>query len=316
MRSISQYENAWRMKSEGVAVATIAKIIGKSKATIYRWFKGIKTMGGIRKFEHYKKTCKIRRPKAKTSGYTVKLVIKIRQSRGYCGLKIQKELKEKHSIKISVATIYRILHEHLDHYHVCFKRYRKHEAIVVAHGPREVVEHDTVDLGGYYAYTSIDIFTKEPCVIIGTDLTSASGKAAFLKQKAFYGPVKLHQSDNGSEFKDEFVQAVLASGSKHRYSRPYKKNEQAHIENFNRCLRNECFQGRNYSAFTLEEMQAMADHFVWQYIHDRWHMGLPDMMTPAQFKLHYQNDPKRAKIELAIVQARQRGKKVKSLICT
>jgi len=309
MRSISQYETAWRMKNEGVKVDVIARVVGKGRSTVFRWFKDIKTVGGIRKFVAHKRTCKSRRPKTKTSGYTVKLIVKIRKEKGYCGAKIRKELKEIYQIKTSLATIYRILHEEFTHLVVGVKRYKKYQAMVTASAPRQVVEHDTVDLGGYYAFTSIDIFTKEPCVVIKNDLTMESGKQAFIRQKKFYGPVSLHQSDGGSEFQTDFVQAVILSGSRHRYSRPYKKNEQAHIENFNRSFRSECFQEKDYSQYSLEYMQRKADEFCRCYINERWHMGLPDMMTPAQFKQLYQKDPEYAKIELAKVQERQRGKK-------
>ena len=314
MNSISCYEVAYKMQQQNISVETIAATLEKSRATIYRWLKGIKR-AGIRSFLKRKKTCKSRRPKAKTPEYIAQLIIKIRQEKGYCGAKIQKELRVKHGIKKSLATIYRILHERLTKNIVGVKRYQKHEPIVKSYAPREVIEHDTVDLGGgKYAYTSIDVFTKEPCIVIGTDLTMQSGKYAFKRQKAFYGVAYLHQSDNGSEFQTDFVEAVIASGSKHRYSRPYKKNEQSHIENFNRSLRSECFTGANYSKESVEELQKQADEFCHFYIYERWHMGLPDMMTPAEFRDFYNKDPERAKLELTTLQAKRYGKR-KILIC-
>lgn len=314
MNSISCYEVAYKMQQQNIPIETIATILEKSRATIYRWLQGIRR-SGIRSFLKRKKTCKVRRPKAKTPEYIAQLIVDIRQEKGYCGAKIQKELRVKHGIKKSLATIYRILHERLTRNIVGVKRYQKHEPIVKSYAPREVVEHDTVDLGGgKYAFTSIDVFTKEPVVIISTDLTMKSGKDAFLRQKAYYGNVELHQSDNGSEFQTDFVDAVIATGSKHRYSRPYKKNEQSHIENFNRSLRAECFQYADYAKQSIEEMQKQADEFCHFYIYERWHMGLPNMMTPAEFKDYYNKDPERAKLELATLQARRYGKR-KILIC-
>jgi transposase InsO family protein len=182
------------------------------------------------------------------------------------------------------------------------KRYKKHQALVVATKPREVVEHDTVDLGGgVYAYTAIDIFTKEPSVYIATDLTMATGATAFAHHDAFYGHIDLQQSDNGSEFQTIFREAVEASGSKHRYSRPYKKNEQSHIENFNKSLRSECFPRGEYNPKDIPKLQEQANTYTRHYIHRRWHMGLPDTMTPAQFKQHYAENPKLATMELAKV---------------
>ena len=314
MNSISCYEVAYKMQQQNIPVEVIAATLEKSRATIYRWLEHIRR-GGIKRFVQKKKTCKSRRPKAKTPEYIAQLIVDIRQERGYCGAKIQKELEVKHGIKKSLATIYRILHERLTRNIVGVKRYQKHEPIVKSYAPREVIEHDTVDLGGgKYAFTSIDVFTKEPCVVIGTDLTMKSGKYAFMRQKAFYGAADLHQSDNGSEFQTDFVNAVIASGSKHRYSRPYKKNEQSHIENFNRSLRAECFQYADYGKESVEELQKQADEFCYFYIHERWHMGLPDMMTPAEFKELYNKDPERAKLELATLQAKRYGRR-KNLIC-
>jgi transposase InsO family protein len=172
------------------------------------------------------------------------------------------------------------------------RKYHKYRALVTADAPRQVVEHDTVDLGELYAYTAIDIFTKEPSVYIGTNLEMATGANAFAYHDQFYGFVDLQQSDNGSEFQTAFREAVEASGSVHRYSRPYKKNEQSHIENFNKALRNECFGRIHYKTEQLEEMRLQAKLFTTHYIHERWHMGLPDMMTPAQHKTWYTSQQK------------------------
>jgi transposase InsO family protein len=176
-------------------------------------------------------------------------------------------------------TIYRVLR----HYFKLRKhRRRDRGSVVVATGPRELVEHDTVDCGEIFAYTSIDVFTKEPCVIMATDLMSETGTGAFLRQKALYGEVYCHQSDEGPEFMGIFPDAVTATGSIHRYSRPYKKNDQAHIENFNRSLRSECVGWGKYQKEDLPWVQAKVDAWAKHWMEERWHMGLPDMMTPAE----------------------------------
>ena len=72
-----------------------------------------------------------------------------------------------------------------------------------------------------------------------------TGAHAFAIQKQFYGTVDTHQSANGSEFQTLYVEAVKASGAKHRYSRSCKKNEQSHIEKFNKSPRRECFPRGN-----------------------------------------------------------------------
>jgi transposase InsO family protein len=58
--------------------------------------------------------------------------------------------------------------------------------------------------------------------------------------RRFTGHVAVLQTDGGPEFKGTFAQQARAYCDRHRIARPYKKNEQAYIESFNRTLRKEC----------------------------------------------------------------------------
>lgn len=299
-RTLSCYEVAWNMHNSGLHITNITSVLGVDRSTVYRWFKSIR-LKGIQKFLKDKKTAKYRRPSRQTPEYVIQKIVDIRNEFGWCGAKIRKELQENHGISLALSTIYRWLHRRFTKAVVGIQKYKKHKALVTASAPREVVEHDTVDLGGgVYAYTAIDIFTKEPSVVIGVNLEMNTGAEAFAIHNAFYGQTKLHQSDNGSEFQTAFREAVEAV-SAHRYSRPYKKNEQSHIENFNKSLRSECFPGGEYQQKDIPKLQKQADAFTKHYINRRWHMGLPDMMTPAQFKQYYKDNPETATLELAKV---------------
>lgn len=301
MRTLTQYEVAWNMDRAGSTMKQITVVLSKDRATIYRWFVKIKRLG-IREFLRRKAVCKVRRPRAQTPEYVIQKIVDIRNEFGWCGQKIRKELKEIHGIVLGLSTIYRWLHKRFTRAAVGIQKYTKHQAIVTASKPREVVENDTVDLGGgVYAYTAIDIFSKEPSVYLGLNLEMSTGATAFAHHDQFYGSVSLHQSDNGSEFQTTFREAVLATGSKHRYSRPYKKNEQSHVENFNKSLRSECFPRGEYQQKDLQKLQQQANEFTKHYITRRWHMGLPDLMTPAQFKYFYEQNPEAATLQLAKV---------------
>ncbi len=65
---------------------------------------------------------------------------------------------------------------------------------------------------------------------------------------------------------------------------------------------------------SVEELQKQVDEFCHFYIYERWHMGLPNMMTPSEFKDFYNKDPESAKLALTILQAKRHGKR-KILIC-
>jgi IS30 family transposase len=303
MRTLTQYEVSWNMYRAGSTIDQIKVVVSRDRSTIYRWIKGIK-LSGIVKFLARKNSSMVRRPSSQTPETTIQKIVDIRNEFGWCGAKIRKELKENHGIKIALSTIYRWLHRRFTKAAVGIQKYRKHKALVTADNPREVVEHDTVDLGGgVYAYTAIDIFSKEPSVYISSNLEMVTGATAFAVHNAFYGKTILHQSDGGSEFQATFREAVEAV-AEHRYSRPYKKNEQSHIENFNKSLRSECFPRGEYSKADIGKLQEQANIFSVHYINRRWHMGLPEMMTPAQFKEYYAKDPDNARLELAKVTAR------------
>ena len=305
MRTLSHYEVAWNMSRAGSTMQQITTVVGKDRATVYRWLAKIRRLG-IREFLRRKEMCKVHRPQAQTPEYIIQKIVDIRNQFGWCGQKIQKELREIHGIILGLSTIYRWLHKRFTKAAVGVQKYKKHKALVTANAPREVVEHDTVDLGGgVYAYTAIDIFSKEPSVYVGDNLEMATGTVAFAKHNKFYGRTRLHQSDGGSEFQTTFREAVEAV-SEHRYSRPYKKNEQSHIENFNKSLRNECFPSSKYQQKDIPKLQAEVNLYTKHYIHRRWHMGLPDLMTPAQFKKFYSNNPQAATLAVAKVLRKSR----------
>lgn len=305
MRTLTQYEVAWNMSRAGSTMEQITTVVSKDRATVYRWLARIRRLG-IREFLRRKQTSKLRRPRAQTPEYVIQKIVDIRNEFGWCGQKIRKELKEIHGVSLGLSTIYRWLHKRFTKAAVGIRCYKKHKALVTANAPREVVEHDTVDLGGgVYAYTAIDIFSKEPSIYIGNNLEMATGATAFAQHHAFYGHTLLHQSDGGSEFQTTFREAVEAV-AEHRYSRPYKKNEQSHIENFNKSLRNECFPRIKYRQTDIPKLQQQANAFTKHYITRRWHMGLPNLMTPAQFKQYYKENPETATLELTKVLEKSR----------
>ncbi len=145
MRTLTQYEVAWNMHQAGSTMEQITEVVSKHRATVYRWFRSIRR-NGIRAFLRKKETSKIRRPRARTPEYVVQKIVDIRNQFGWCGQKIRKELAEMHGISVGLSTIYRWLHRRFTKAAVGVQKYKKHKALVTANAPREVVEHDTVDL--------------------------------------------------------------------------------------------------------------------------------------------------------------------------
>ena len=192
-----------------------------------------------------------------------------------CGQKIQYFLQQERGVHLSVPKIYEILSEK----YVIRSRWRKNRVrgpIPQASRPRQVVQMDTVDFGGLFAFTAIDIFTREADVLLAPELTARYG-LRFLKRsmtRRFDRHVHLIQTDGGPEFKADFLADIATFCDRHRVARPYRKNEQSYIESFNRTLRKECLGWSTYSADQLQECAGLVEAFLMRYHYHRPHLGL------------------------------------------
>jgi transposase InsO family protein len=279
MDTVTQIQVAWELKKAGHSPTEIGEQLGKHRATIYRWLKGIRQRG-IKGYVAYFKACKKGRRVRQTHGYVVQRVLSLRREyRQCCGEKIVYLLAEE-GIHISRSTVYRILKRHL----TLRKHHRQGKGTPVqrATGPRQVVQVDTVALGEVYAYTAIDTFTREAAVVMRSSLQAADGRAALTRLMQHFGRVRVIQTDGGSEFKAECAEGMHQWTERHRIARAYKKNEQAFIEAFNGTLRREEFGHEKFQTGQLAEAQQAADDFLDYYHHRRPHLSL-EMMTPAQF---------------------------------
>lgn len=263
------------LHEQGMPKSRIAKRLGKNRETIHIWIRGIVQYGLLEFLERYRQAKKGERAKRKTNPLVKRWIWEIRE-REYdcCGQKIQYFLKLEHDIHLSVPKIYEILAEK----YVLRSKWQKHHVrgvVPKAIMPREVIQMDTIDFGELYAFTAIDIYTREADILITTELTADIGRQ-FLYQsmeRRFDGHVKLLQTDGGPEFKAAFESNAPLFCERHRVARPYRKNEQAYIESFNRTVRKECLGWAKYRVTQLTECQEMAEVFLKRYHYHRPHMG-------------------------------------------
>ncbi|PIT95389.1 hypothetical protein COT98_00080 [Candidatus Falkowbacteria bacterium CG10_big_fil_rev_8_21_14_0_10_39_9] len=151
--------------------------------------------------------------------------------------------------------------------------------------PRKVVQNDTVDFDNLYAFTSVDIFTREASVIIGTGLEAKDGAKALEKQMEYFKFVELMQKGGGSKFEKEWLETAKKYCNKIRTSRPYKKNEQSYIESFNCTLRKECLGWTNYRRKDQQLVQAKVNQFLDFYNNQRPHLSL-NLLAPTEYLSH------------------------------
>ena len=249
----------------------IARRLGKHRETVHLWVRGIQQEGLLGFLERYQQAKKAPRPERQVDPVLKRRVWAIREREAQCcGQKIAYFLKREYGTRLSVPKIYEILREK----YVIRSKWKK--KVPTASGPRQVVQMDTIMFGGLFAFTGIDIYTKEADILVAPALTAAYG-CAFLEQamtRRFNGAVELVQTDGGSEFKEAFAERVLGYCQRHRVSRPYKKNEQAYIESFNRTVRKECLGWAHYSFQDLPHCQRLVEQFLERYHYHRPHLSL------------------------------------------
>lgn len=280
MTNVTRIYLAWELKQAGQSVEYIAERVGRHRATIYRWLSGIRQRGIRGYIRHYKQAKKGRRVR-KTHAYVEQRVLSLRREyRNCCGQKIV-YLLSKEGIELSVSTVYRILNKHLSR--LCkHSRTAKGQPAQKGRCPRDVIQMDTVDLGEVYAFTAIDTYTKEAVIVMQPGLTAQHGQRALEVVAGTFGPLRVLQTDGGSEFEKEFAQVVDHYAQEHVIARPYKKNDQAFIECFNGTLRREEFGHTPFKLTDLVLAQHRADTFLDYYHRQRPHLAL-DMKTPFEF---------------------------------
>lgn len=280
--NITKIKLCYTLWKNGISPEEIPAQLGVHRATVYRWIQGFSRIG-IREFERrYKSAKKGRKQPRKTTVLAKVRILKIREEyKQCCGQKIQYFLQRDYGMDVSVATIYRILGGTY-HLRSKWKKYSIRGFIRRGGTPREVVQTDTVDFGGVYAFTAIDTYTKEVSVVMRPRQTAKDGVIALQQQLRDFGKIDHIQRDGGSEFKAEWHQYASQHIPSIRTARPYKKNEQAFIERFNGILRKECLGYAKYKKQDLAKIQAQVDTYLHYYHTKRPHLSL-NMKTPYEF---------------------------------
>lgn len=284
MNQITKIALTYELDEQGVGRIHIAERVGIGRATLYRWLEGIEKAGELELFvDQYLNAKKGERAKRKVDGLLKVRIWKLREeNRDCCGQKIKYFLKEQYGIDLGVKAIYKILGEKYK-LRTKWKKNQKRGPLPQAANPGEVVQMDTIDFGEVFAFTGVDICSKEADVLLAPELTSQYGYT-FLKQsmtRRFHRFVDLLQTDGGPEFKDEFKTHVLEYTNRYRIAHPYKKNEQAYIESFNRSFRKECLGWAKYKVRELPILTKEVEQYLEYYHKTRPHISL-GMRPPLQ----------------------------------
>lgn len=284
--SITKIRICHSLLVNGVSPEDLPAQLQIDRATVYRWKKRLK-IKGINKFiREYRAAKRGRKQPRKTDPITKIRIFKIREEyKNCCGEKIQYLMEKQYGHTVSVSTIYRILGTRFQ-LRSKWKKYSKRGFVRKGEKPREVIQTDTVDLGGIFAFTAIDTYTKEASVVVKPTLTAQAGKEALKAQLTCFKRIDHIQRDGGSEFKREWQEYAQKYIPSIRTARPYKKNEQAFIERFNGILRKECVGYVKYTKKDLATVQNKINQYLDYYHHKRPHLSL-NMKTPAEFAMSH-----------------------------
>ena len=227
MEKTTEIVLAQELFEQGVSKSAIARRLGRNRETIGLWLRGIEEQGQKAFLDSVTTACRVPRPSRQVDAITKRRIWAIRErEHNCCGQKIAYFLQKEHDTKLSVPKIYEVLAEKFVIGSKRKKTQIRGEA-PTAHAPRQLIEMDTINFGGLFAFTAVDTFTREADVWLCPALNARHG-AAFLHRcmkRRFNRFANIVQTDGGSEFEAEFALQVWNYCQQHRIARPSSLQE-------------------------------------------------------------------------------------------
>jgi transposase InsO family protein len=194
---------------------------------------------------------------------------------------VQRSLAED-GVTVSLMSVKRTLDRaHLTRKRSPWKRYHAPSPRPVADCPGALIQADTVHLAvegktGLYVFTCIDVYSRWAYARCYTKANTRTA-TQFIKQAQVAAPFLFRcvQTDNGSEFSTSFTDRIQI---RHRHTRVRQSNDNAHIERFNRTLREECLDAL---PINLRVINHHLPQYLKHYVETRHHFGI-NLMKPAQ----------------------------------
>ena len=152
---------AWELYEQGLSKSAIARRSGGLRETIILWIAGVEQSGLKGFLDKSRTACQVPRPSRQVDALVKRWVWAIREREEQCcGQKVAYFVEREHGERLSVPKIYEILAQK---YVLRSRkpRYQQRGPIPQAQAPRQVVQFDTVHFGWVFAFTAIDIFSRE-----------------------------------------------------------------------------------------------------------------------------------------------------------
>jgi transposase InsO family protein len=227
----------------------------------------------------------ISRPKSHPNQLDKEVVGRIKELRaklkGRCAEVIHEHLK-KEGIFVSLSSVKRTLdRQGLTKKRTFYKHARLRFPRPLAVKPGDLVQLDTIHLmknpsERMYIYTLLDVCSRWAHAW-ATDRANNVQSIKFLKQAKLKAPFsfKCLQSDNGSEFSQNFSERAKIN---HRHSRVRRPNDNGHLERFNRTIQDECLKKLPVDTKAINKQ---LPGYLKYYNEQRLHLGLK-LKTPLE----------------------------------
>lgn len=272
-------EAVWLVKQKGWSVRKVARHFGYTHSAIVKWCAKDQT-GGFRRIETRSSKPKVS-PRA-LPREVVSAIIKERIGRRRCAEHVYHALK-KQGVAVSLSSVKRTLDRcHLRKKRSPWKRPHDFTPRPEATFCGALLELDTIhiiapDGSRIYVYTIIDLYSRwayaEVVEKIGVHQSATFARRA---QRTAPFPFVMIQTDHGSEFSTRFTHRLLEKDIRHRHSRVRQKDDQAHIERFNRTIQEECLDRIEHS---IRSFKVALPRYLRWYNAERTHMGI-NYQTP------------------------------------
>lgn len=261
---------------EGWSCERAARHVGVHRSTVWRWCRRPEA-SDRRKLISTRSSAAHSHPWA-VPAEVVTLVLQVRRELRRCALVVHQYLRRFHSdVTVSLATVGRILARHKQTngwYGRKGKVRRRRIPRPRIEAPGSFLQMDTIHFKdwktrqAYYVYTLIDLKSRWAYAAYAPAISPARTNdfvLAALERAPF--KVQLIQTDNGQEFGQVCEQHLQAHDVRQRRIRLGKKNDNAHIERFNRTLQDECLGRWPAEAGIQARLTAYLDFYNTKRLH-------------------------------------------------
>lgn len=275
---------AIKLARDGLSTRKIATKIGWSQSAVSQW---VRKAGPGWYGPYPTESSRPKKSPRTLSADVVSAIIKKREGRRRCGQVIHQELLRE-GVSVSLSSVQRTLKRcHLLKERSPWKRPHDYTERPTPSCAGALIQVDTVHLrrsdgGKLYVYTLIDLYSRWAYAEVSQRITMVDSVEFMLRaQRIAPFSFTMVQTDNGGEFQKMFRYRLGKRGILQRYIRVRQKDDNAHVERFNRTIQEECTDGIQKTVPTLR--RALKKYLPY-YNGERLHMGI-NFRTPNELLL-------------------------------